>query len=327
MIIAKRNLTILQKYLYSLLTVAVLSVLFLSSCQEDDEAPTAPLCDEESYIIDESKINRKVLIIGIDGFRSDVMTVNNSPFLYNLSLDPCTYFTAQHQVEYYTSSGPNWTSLMTGVHWEKHLVENNFFSAYDSEEHPPFFYYIEQAKPSIHTASVCHWVPINGVINDGFADYSPFNFFSDTTVYTKGLAMVNQRSSIKGDVIFLHFDDLDHFGHGYGYHDTIPAYTEAVSIMDAYAESLFNAVEHRRSLGEDWIVFIVSDHGGEEREHSGKPNVPSVNQTIFYAHHPTISFKSNYISSQADLAPSVLSFLGIQNEAFSCLSDGNSILE
>ncbi|MEX0598229.1 MAG: alkaline phosphatase family protein [Candidatus Paceibacterota bacterium] len=299
-------------------------ILLLSSCKK--EAPSIP-CDENNYEIDECKIGRKVLIIGIDGFRSDVMNATNTPFLFALSGSTDTYFTGQHKVESYTSSGPNWTSILTGVHCEKHLVEDNFFGGYDPLKFPTFFHYIEEAMPSIKTASIAHWIPLNYVIIDDQSDYNPIQLLSDLEVADRGIGMVNGSDSEESDVLFLHFDDLDHYGHAFGYHDTIPEYRQAVSTMDGYVEMLMNAVIERRNLGEDWAIFIISDHGGEGREHSNMPNVPNVIQTIFYANHPTANFKSNYISSQADLAPSVLSFLGIKNAGFDNIKDGNSLID
>jgi predicted AlkP superfamily pyrophosphatase or phosphodiesterase len=305
-------------------TLLCLFIGLTNSCKEEEVNNS---CEENTFTVDPIKIDRKVLIIGIDGFRSDVLTSNNAPFLFALSQSSDTYFTGQSKVEYYTSSGPNWTSLLTGVHWEKHLVENNFFSFYEPNDYPTFFKYIESASPSIHTAAICHWVPINYVIVDDQADYNPIQIISDLEVATKAIAVIDGSDNVKGDVIFLHFDDLDHYGHANGFHDTIPEYVQAVNTMDIYVQDLFSAVEARRIMGEDWLVFIVSDHGGEGREHSDLSYEPNVNQTIFFANHPTATFRSNYISSQADLAPSVLSFLGIQNNRFNCYKDGQSIFE
>ena len=91
---------------------------------------------------------------------------------------------------------------------------------------------------------------------------------------------------------------------------------------------LFNIIENRRSNGEDWMYFIVSDHGGDGVSH-GDANNPNINTTIFFAEHPFLQFKANccYISSQTDLAPTVLDFLGISSSQFEYNKDGLSVLE
>ena len=58
--------------------------------------------------------------------------------------------------------------------------------------------------------------------------------------------------------------------------------------------------------------MVVSDHGGEGTSH-GDANDPNINRTIFISEHPTIEFQAGccYFSSQADIGPTVLNFLGI----------------
>ena len=65
------------------------------------------------------------LLIGIDGLRSDVLSKENSPFLYNLSISNFTYINYNHIVERPTISGSNWSSILTGTKVDKHNVFNN----------------------------------------------------------------------------------------------------------------------------------------------------------------------------------------------------------
>ena len=45
------------------------------------------------------KLSRKVLLLGLDGLRSDAMNENNSPFMFNAISANEVYFTASHSVE------------------------------------------------------------------------------------------------------------------------------------------------------------------------------------------------------------------------------------
>ena len=47
---------------------------------------------DNTTTIDAEKINRKILIIGIDGFRSDAMTKDITPFMYNLIQNNNIYY-------------------------------------------------------------------------------------------------------------------------------------------------------------------------------------------------------------------------------------------
>ena len=128
--------------------------------------------------------------------------------------------------------------------------------------------------------------------------------------------------------MFLHFDELDGAGHGYGYSPFIEEYTNTATTLDGYCESLFNIIDDKRLDGEDWIYCIISDHGGEGTGHSDADH-PNINRTIFFAQHPELIFKANccYTSSQVDLAPTVLDFLGISSSQFEYNQDGTSIIE
>ncbi len=75
-------------------TILILFGLFLSSCCvcEDDYLLR---CEglSESIEYNPETINRKVLVIGVDGIRSDAMQDSISPFLFDLSQQENKYFT------------------------------------------------------------------------------------------------------------------------------------------------------------------------------------------------------------------------------------------
>lgn len=309
----------------------LLTSLFLFACQKElDEVLTD--CDwiEEqtdfTTHVDPEGGNRKVLIIGIDGFRPDAMRADKTPFLYNFSLQSSTYFTNRNHVEYYSSTGPNWSSLLTGVHWCKHQVKkSNDYTDNRFQEFPHFFKYVEEADSSITTASFVRWTPINQNITQYYADYANFSGTSDMGVYNAAREMLINRAPIDPDILFLHFLDLDAAGHGFGFHPDVPEYAKAVALIDGYVSGLIAIIEKKRMNGEDWMIFIVSDHGGDGREHYDYSK-DSNSHTIFFANHTFIPFTNSYISSQTDLVPTVLDFLGITSEEFNCKTDGVSLI-
>jgi predicted AlkP superfamily pyrophosphatase or phosphodiesterase len=309
--------------------LCLLSITLLFACEEEDNNHNQePYRYPDVIVIDSLKIDRKVLIIGIDGFRSDVMQESISPFIYGLSQNNNVYCNLNHIVEGITSSGPNWSSLLTGVHLEKHNVTNNNFENDNYNNYPPFFHYIETADNNIQTASIVNWTPINNYIMSDYADFVPVESINDSTVFENAKKILLNTDSINADILFLHFDELDGAGHTYGYSSLIPEYINTVNILDFYAENLFDIIENRRSNGEDWMYFIISDHGGDGTGH-GDANNPNINTTIFLAEHPFLQLKANccYTSSQADLASTVLDFLGILSSQFEYNTDGVSILE
>ena len=73
-------------------------------------------------------------------------------------------------------------------------------------------------------------------------------------------------------------------------------------------------------------VFIVSDHGGAGTGHGDADN-PHIIQTVFYAQHPNLNFSDYHTTSMADLAPTILDFLGVRSEKYECKKDGVSLIE
>jgi len=281
------------------------------------------VCDDFTITIDSSRSGRKVLIIGIDAFRSDAMQAGITPFLHEFSGRKTTYYTNRHQVQRLTFSGPNWSSLLTGVNWCKHQVTKNDFSNNRLDEFPHFFKYIEEADSSITTVSIVRWNPINDNITSNYADYAVLG--SDFVVFKQARDMLVNQDPIDPDILFMHFVDLDAAGHEFGYHPDIPEYANTLTTMDEYVSSLVSIIETKRMDGEDWMIFVVSDHGGEGKGHHDYDNENN-KYTIFFANHPDVEFIRLHTSSQVDLAPTILYFMGITSSEFDCKKDGISLI-
>jgi len=319
----------MKKLTYYLLVLLIVTT-GIHSCRKTTTSCSNSLdnnsCTDNTITIDTNKINRKVLLIGIDGFRSDAMQESITPFMYQLSQQSNVFYNDMHTVEDYTVSGPNWSSIVTGVHWCKHQVTNNNFNDNQLDDFPHFFSYIEYADNSINTASIVNWTPINDYLAHSYADHAPETSINDAEVYQLAEdALVNQ-NPIDPDVLFLHFDDPDAAGHGYGYSSNVAEYVQSLNQTDLYVQQLFSIIENKRSNGEDWMIFIVSDHGGDGTGHGGGQDNEHIINTIFYAQHTTLSFSESCSSTQADLVPTILDFMGISSQAFNCKTDGISII-
>jgi len=297
-------------------------IFVLLSCSKDEFT-----CDDFSVRRDISKIDRRVLIIGIDGFRSDAMQASISPFLYEFSQRSTTFYNDQHLVERLTFSGPNWSSLLTGVHTNKHHVTTNDFKNNHLVEFPHFFNYIELPYSSINTASIVSWEMINERIADGHTDYISTFDYSDIEVYQQAENILINKSPINPDILFVCFGGLDSAGHLFGYHSNVAEYASTLAIIDNYVNGLISIIEKKRLDEEDWMIFVVSDHGGDGNEHYGGYDNENIKYTIFYANHPEEKFNHSIKSSQVDLAPTVLDFMGIMSNNFSCKTDGISLIK
>lgn len=308
-------------------TVLLVSMLF-SSCEKEVqitcESMDFSICPADVVTYDTTKAGRWVLIIGIDGLRSDAMQQSISPFLYGLSQSPGVYFTDQNSIEDLTFSGPNWGSLVTGVHWCKHGVEDNDYSDNNLDQTPHFFKLVEEAKAELQTISYVNWTPINEHSAAMHADVAPVSGANDQEIFELASAVVGQNLQTPG-VLFLHFDELDGAGHGHGYSPNVPEYAATLSTIDGYIQQIHALVEERRNDGEEWMVFVVTDHGGDGTGHSGGQDNEHISKTIFYADCPEVNFTSR-ISEQVDLVPTALDYLGVSSTRFECYKDGATLI-
>ena len=300
-------------------------IIILFACDPDNNSNINQ--GPDIITVDSLKINRKVLIIGIDGFRSDVMQEDMTPFMFSLQNRNC-YYNLIHETEEITYSGPNWTAMLTGVHQNKHNVLDNSFDNYNFNDYPPFFHYLNQANINIQTTSVVNWTPINNHVLSNYADYAPESSMNDLTVFENAKQILLEQDPLDADIIFLQFDELDGAGHSYGFSPATQEYVNTANAIDTYSSQLYNIIENKRSEGEDWMFMIISDHGGEGTSHSDGSD-PDVNRTIFIVEHPNLQLKADccYFSNQSDLAPTVLDFLGVSSSHFDNNTDGLTIIE
>src|SRR5437870_4310455 len=88
---------------------------------------------------------KKLLLIGIDGCRADVITAAFTPCMDSIIHLSNTAYTYKMKNENHTLSAPNWTSMLTGVHCAKHKEKyNSSFRPGKTLKYPTFFKYIKQ---------------------------------------------------------------------------------------------------------------------------------------------------------------------------------------
>ncbi|WP_049758759.1 alkaline phosphatase family protein [Renibacterium salmoninarum] len=59
-----------------------------------------------------------------------------------------------------TSSGPGWSSILTGVWPDKHGVQDNSFSGKNYTQYPDYLTRMKQVDPTISTFAAADWTPI-----------------------------------------------------------------------------------------------------------------------------------------------------------------------
>ena len=202
------------------------------------------------------------MLIGIDGCRPDGVKAAEAPNLDSLSRSGGFSFEAQTSP--LTTSGPCWSSMLTGVWSDKHGVTGNSMKGSRFDRYPNLFTRLKQARPEARAASLVHWAPINHkIVTD--ADLTG-EFETDAAVAAAAEELMSRDDP---DAVFLHFDDVDHAGHSHGYGPN-SGYLAAINDVDALIGRVLSAVHSRKTYSEeDWLVVVSTDHGGDDVKEPG----------------------------------------------------------
>src|SRR5262245_45431169 len=84
---------------------------------------------------------KKVLVIGVDGLRPDAMEAAYCPNFDQLIAEGA--YSRRAQCEDLTFSGPNWSTILHGVHRDRHHVTTNDYSGNTLSQWPDFFARLE----------------------------------------------------------------------------------------------------------------------------------------------------------------------------------------
>lgn len=247
---------------------------------------------------------KKALVIGIDGCRPDAMLAADAPHLHALIKNGA--FSAQAQTGDITSSGPGWSSLLTGVWREKHGVRGNDFKGSNYRDFPNLVERLAKARPAARAASVAAWAPIREkIITKAYHTSAPRG---DRAVARAAAELLGDESL---DLLFVHFDDVDGAGHRNGFSPKQTKYLQAIHEVDVLAGVVLKAMHARKTFDrEDWLVVVSTDHGGSGKSHGA--NNPEC-RTIFVIVSGPSATRGAIAPAPAivDVAPTVLRHLGV----------------
>ena len=212
-------------------------------------------------------LTRKVLVIGIDGIRPDVLAEVATPNLDALAAEGT--FTATARTGYPSVSGPGWSSFLSGVWPEKHGVTDNEFGGKRYDLYPDFLTRIEQVRPELSTFVVADWLPLVQQ-EDGMPTVSDaVDVRHVLDGYELGWAEADSRSvelatehlaTADPDALFVYLGNPDETSHEY--RSIGVEYREALALADSHVGELVAAVRARASYdSEDWLIISSTDHG------------------------------------------------------------------
>ena len=290
-------------------------VFLLFACNSDSLIE----CEPEEHGI------KKVLVIGIDGLRSDGFNIANTLAMDKI-LDNAKYTFTNRIDSLHPVTAPNWASILTGVWFEKHLVKDNTYFRTNFEEFPSF---LERAKKIDQTLSVHSFsasVKINKYIIDNISGEFPHGDAQnqkDDDVHRE--LMKELKSCTTFDIGFVHYLNVDKAGHKYGFSPTETNYLDAISCIDDFVSEIFDAIQERDSIHhENWMIVIATDHGGvkveEAMENENTGQHANFGKNTNVKHVPLIFYNADFERAQiqkntfvVDVVPTILNFLEIEN--------------
>ena len=292
-----------------------LILLTVGACQNPD--PDSPSDHSSIWPIPEADASPKVLLVGWDGVRPDVLREVPTPVFDALA--EVGTFSETARTARPTVSGPCWSSILTGVWPEKHGVLSNDFSSNRYGTYPDLFTRIEEARPELNTFVVADWLPLVDEVDGGPLVGEAVDRKIILNGYDLGwleadsvsvAAAIDELQVADPDILFVYLGAPDEISHNIGGIGT--EYREAIATADRHLGRLIEAVKGRPSFShEDWLILVATDHG--RTEGGGHGGETPEETTIFYmASGPSAQVGSSPDSpAVVDLATTAFAHLGV----------------
>lgn len=236
---------------------------------------------------------KKVLIIGLDGIRIDILAEADTPNIDRLIAEG--FFSDRARTNVRTVSGPGWSSMLIGARTDKHLVNSNNFTGNDYATYPEFLTRLERIDPEFETFAVVDWAPLGTTASGGplFSDAIDELLFFDGGEQGYGRAdslsvdaAADRLTNRDIDAAFVYIGDTDEVAHATSTY--APEYKAAIEVADVLVGRLVAAIEARPTYAdEDWLILICTDHGRNDA--GGHGGDSDKERTIFFlAHGPSV---------------------------------------
>ncbi|WP_419948938.1 alkaline phosphatase family protein [Candidatus Palauibacter sp.] len=262
----------------------------------------------------------RVLVIGIDGVRPDVLAEVPTPVMDSLAA--AGWYTAATRTTTPSVSGPSWSSMLNGVWPEKHGVTGNTFEGRRYGEYPDFLTLLERWRPDLGTFAAIDWLPL-AVLEDGGALLSAaIDTLFTVDGYELGWAeadgVVAERAArhlaaADPDAAFVYLGNPDETSHR---HASIGAeYRDAIALSDRHVGQVLEALRARPTYAEEnWLVLISTDHGRREDGGHGGASPEEMTTFILAAGPATRSWPVAGPNFIVDVAATALQHLGMPSE-------------
>jgi predicted AlkP superfamily pyrophosphatase or phosphodiesterase len=233
---------------------------------------------DETQTVSGMPRTRRVLVVGIDGVRLDLLDALRTPHLDSVR-DAGFLAPVLIDEQTPTISGPCWATIVTGVQVSKHGIWNNHFTGHRLDVFPDFATRLTRfyGRKSFVAAS---WDPLVLAQDGGplFPAPSRLVYIAPEAHTAEAWEQVDEEITVDAEAVlrrdpmdasFVYLGAADETAHlhGCGEH-----YRTSIENADARLGRLLAAVRERPGYAfEDWTVIVVTDHGHvDEGGHGGR---------------------------------------------------------
>lgn len=226
----------------------------------------------------------KSYVIAIDGLRGDGILNTNTPYLRSIidgtwgdapGIDYRAAYAdfAQTVPDAVTVSGPNHTTIFTGVTAVDHGVTGNNDAQMAAVTYPDYLELLELDNPNRKTAKLVSWssdylIPTGADYSIDSDDELDTQLAADIFAGLPGTTYASATGTTAIDALFIFYDDLDYAGHSQGFSPGVPHYADTLAEIDGQIGLALNAIKARPTFAqEDWQIVLTSDHGGRTTGH------------------------------------------------------------
>ena len=249
-------------------------------------------------------MDKKVLLISIDGMRPDGLKACDNPYLSELEAK-CAYTYTGASV-YPSVTFPCHFTMTHSVTPQRHGILTNTYVP----QVRPVKGIFEKVKDAGGVCAMFYgWEPLRDIAKPGalkFATYiNAYMEESSDTALTDACEDILTRH--KPDFAFLYMVETDEKGgHDNGW------------MSDEYLRRIRIAIDNVKRMietfGDEYRVIIMADHGGHDRSHGSELPEDMTVPFFFYGPEFEAGEIRNREVSLLDIAPTIAAILGINNE-------------
>lgn len=263
-------------------------------------------------------MDKKVILICIDGLRPDGVKECGNPYVKELE-KICTY-TYTAQTVYPSATFPAHMSMVTSVPPQKHAQLTNLY-VQPVKSYTGLFEKIVQASGSGRSAMFYNWEPIRDIARPNSLAYATYirafstNKNSDIMLTDACEKLITERLEVERspreklrtekslNFVFLYLVDTDAAGHYHGWMGE--EYMESVSIG---IDSVKRMIER---FGDEYSVIVMTDHGGHGCTH-GSDHPEDMTIPLFFYGPDFEKGKEIKGGSIMDIAPTIAKVMGFE---------------